>query len=374
MSRIPLLIPRMPSVDSLLPYLRQIDGNKQYTNYGPLNGLLERRIVADVSPHLTDKNVTTVSNCTVGLELALQAVGLGPGARVLLPAITFVATATAIIRVGMIPVFSDVGPTTWCLTPDIAESASSLTSLDAVMPVSTFGRPQDTAAWDDFARRHGMPVVIDAAGAYGNQTVGELADVVFSFHATKSFGTAEGGAVLSSDERRIRRVRQLANFGIDTSIGQLTELGTNGKMSEYHCAIGLASFDHWDDTKRLRIELADRYLRKLGLGCPDVSFQEKPADGIYPLMPVLLPTGVRAADVAAILFESGIETRRWYCPPLHTHAALKEFPSTGHLPVAEDIGERILGLPFFIEMTDAQIDRTVESLRRAIDRAAGASS
>jgi dTDP-4-amino-4,6-dideoxygalactose transaminase len=365
MNRIPLLVPRMPLADTLIPYLRQIDQNRWYTNFGPLNTEFERRLLQDTAPLLGPDNISTVANCTVGLELALQAFDLRPGARVLLPAITFVATATAIIRCGLVPVFADIDAKSWVLTPDIARATADQLAVDAVMPVSTFGYAHDTDEWDEFSRRTGLPVVIDAAGAYGNQRPGKIVDVVYSFHATKSFGAAEGGAVISGDARRIARIRQLANFGIDTSTGLLAGHGTNGKMSEYHCAIGLASFDEWAETQRTRRDLHTRYLAALARHVGEVVLQAKDPAGVYPLMPVALPSGIDVQAVRSQLAEAGIETRRWYAPGLDSHPALQQYPA-GDLRVSNDMGSRILGLPFFIGLSDDQIARICTTLADVI--------
>jgi len=357
----------MPTADSLLAHFRKIDEKRIYTNFGPLNAEFERRIIAAVAPGRSMRNVTTVANCTIGLELTLQALGLRPQARVLIPSVSFVATATSIGRMGMIPVFADVDPLSWCLTPEIAEAATRLDKVDAVMPVATFGRPQNTEQWDDFSRHFGIPTLIDAAGAFGNQGLGQLTDVVFSFHATKSMGAGEGGAVLSSDEDRIANIRKLSNFGIDTSVGELQDVGTNGKMSEYHCAVGLASLDQWTKTKRDRVALCARYMEHLRDRCGTLLYQDRPSDGIYSVLCVLLPEGFQSSTVAHQLGDAGIETRRWYCPALHLHPALCAYPKAGPLTIAEMISDRLLGLPFFVAMTDDQIafvcDRLGDVLR-----------
>lgn len=363
-NKISLLVPRMPTADQIVPYLQEIDSNKHYTNFGPLNKRLEKRVIADVAPHLNEDNVTTVANCTIGLELALHAHGLAPGSKVLVPSLTFVATATAIIRAGMTPVFADVARDTWALEPGLAESF--IGDVDAVMPVSTFGYPQNVEGWDDLSARYGKPVLIDAAGAYGNQKVGKVSDVIFSFHSTKSFGAGEGGVVISPSAERIATVRRLSNFGIDTSRALLVDLGTNGKMSEYHCAVGLAMYDQWDQIQLSRRALLSQYHRVLAVTCPEIEFQVKPDVGVYPILPVLLPIGCRAVEVSEILKEDGIETRRWYCPPAHLHPALKGYPSAGTLRVSEDLGERILGLPFHLDLSTEQIDFVASSLARAL--------
>lgn len=366
MQHIPLLIPHMPEAHQILPYLEQIDANRKYTNFGPLNSVLETRLAEDLA-HLSGQqplHVTTVSNCTVGIELALQALKLPLGARVLMPSITFVATATAVMRVGFTPVFSDVDPESWILTPEIAERALRNMQIDAVVPVSTFGCQQPAIGWDKFTEDHGVPVVIDAAGAYGNQGAGVTTDVVFSFHATKSFGAAEGGAVVSSVPSRIAEIRKLANFGIDTNIAMLTAIGTNAKMSEYHCAIALASFDMWEATKSKRQTLYARYFESVDRANTGVTFQRKPADGIYPLFPVLLPPGKLASAAAMEFSQNGIETRRWYCPPLYEHPALQGSLTVETIEIADALGQRIIGLPFFLSMNEAQIARITAALSR----------
>ncbi len=368
MKRIPLLVPRMPVAEQLLPYLKQIDENQWYTNFGPLNQQLEHRIRQDCGGDRRATHVTTVSNCTVGLELALQAWDLPRGAHVLIPAITFVATATAVARVGMVPVIADVDPETWVLTPEIARAATRLMKIDAIMPVSTFGFAHDTAEWDALSAELGIPVIVDAAGAYGNQRPGLRIDVVYSFHATKSFGAAEGGAVLSPDAERIRRIRRLANFGIDTGNGLLVEHGTNGKMSEYHCAIGMASFDAWDETQRARRELMDRYMTQLRKHCPTLSHQRKDPAGVYPLMAVAIPPAGNIEQVRTYLEDQSIETRRWYSPSLSTHPALAHTPKAGNLRTAEELGTRILGLPFFVSLSDEDIERVCCALSNALER------
>ena len=372
MDRIPLLQPSMPSTEALIPYLRRIEAARLYTNFGPLCREFERRLEDLLEPTRGPCRATTVANATLGLELSLMASGLRSGARVLIPAITFVATATAIQRSGMVPVIADVDPETWCLTPAIARQACASGRIDAVVPVATFGCALDPSEWDDHARAYDCRVIIDAAGAFGNQVPGTRSDVVYSFHATKAFGAGEGGAVVSSSEEHIARVRHLSNFGIDTRCGELIDIGTNGKMSEYHCAVALASFDRWKITCNERRALFSRYCAKLRRHCPTISWQRKDETGIYPLMPVLLPSSVQANQIADRLDNLGISTRRWYCPPLHLHPALRALPRAGSLAVSEQLGRRILGLPFFLGISDEQIDRVVDALSNAIEAPEGA--
>jgi len=119
----PLLVPTMPTAAQLHPYLQKIDDNRWYTNFGPLNSELEARLGHALQVKEQGLAITSMAECTAGLELALQAHGLPAGARVLTPSLTFVATGTAIVRSGHTPVFADVDPASWILTPAVAEAA-----------------------------------------------------------------------------------------------------------------------------------------------------------------------------------------------------------------------------------------------------------
>jgi len=364
MDRIQLLRPDIPQAEEILPYLREIDASRWYTNFGPLVSRLERRLGEVFGQPFP--SVVTTSSCTLGLELALAALALSPGSRVLVPALTFVATAAAVLRAGCIPVLADVDEHTWLMDPEIAQAALARLDFDCVMPVTTFGCRQPTHAWDQFTRTTGIPVVIDAAGAFGNQEVGELAAAVFSFHATKAFGIGEGGLVAARNEAWIEQVRRLSNFGIDLSTGVSAVVGTNAKMSEYHAAVGLAALDRWPDRKARRQHLALVYGGALREYCPQVRLQERPADGAYTIMQLLLPAGVRASEVAARLATHGIETRAWYQPLLDEHPAFARCGIDGELRVARMLAPRMLGVPFHLELDESTVGRICVALSAAL--------
>ena len=369
-SMIPLLVPEMPDAERLLPYLRRIDENRHYTNFGPLALEFEAALLDAVTSTATPKGdlaVTTMGNATVALELVLQTLDLPRGGHVLVPGITFAASATAIVRSGLVPFIADVDPQCWALTPAIAKQAAVEAPIAAVMPVATFGYEHDAEEWDAFTRETGIPVVIDAAGAFGNQQPGRTTDVVYSFHATKSFGAAEGGAVLSANSARIMRIRALSNFGIDTRIGQLAELGTNGKMSEYHAALALATFEEWPRIQRERVTLHKAYLADLQTDCRRVTLQRKNPEGIYPLLPILLPVTAHAQPVAILMEAAGVQVRRWYSPSLHLHPALRDAPRMQNMATATDFGNRILGIPFHLKLSPDQRRRVISALNEALD-------
>jgi dTDP-4-amino-4,6-dideoxygalactose transaminase len=361
--RIALLVPDMPTREELAPYLARIDQARWYTNFGPLATELERRLGAALGAGAA--GAVSVANATLGLELALLAHRLPARARVLLPALTFVASAASVRRAGLEPVFCDVDARSWLLTPEIARRALRSAQAAAVMPVTTYGHPQPAAPWDQFAVETGCPVVIDAAGAYGNQSGPSAACQVFSLHATKSLGAGEGGFALSTDAALLARIRRLSNFGIDVSTGDVEDAGTNAKLSEYHAAAALASLDGWEARRARRVALHRRYLAALAAHCPSVALQERDAGGVYSILPVLLPEKRDAREVARRLAAEGIETRRWYCPTLERHPAFRGCALAGPLEVCASLNDRLLALPFHVQLEDAEIETVCRALGRA---------
>ena len=355
-SPIRLLLPDMPEHSEVTPYLREMDAARWYTNYGPLVLRFEEQLGSLLGKPAPSR--CSVANCTLGLELALTALGLPRGAKVLLPALTFVATATAVLRAGMTPVIADVDAQSWLLGADTAREFARRQKIDCVMPVATYGCPQPLKAWDDFAADTGIPVLIDAAGAFGNQMVGEHTTVVYSFHATKTFGIGEGGLVCAQSKPLIAALKQLSNFGIDISTGLAMGPGSNAKLSEYHAAVGLAALKSWPDRMARRRKLHADYLAALRASCPQITLQQRPEDGIYSIMQVRLPGGIANSVVAAALKAKGIETRLWYLPLLGDHPAFAAAPVAGDLPVARALSASMIGLPFHLQL-DAKAIATV---------------
>jgi len=211
-----------------------------------------------------------------------------------------------------------------------------------------------------------VDVVIDAAGAFGNQRAAGAGSQVFSLHATKSLGAGEGGFIASTDALLLERVRQLSNFGIDASSGLVAVAGANAKLSEYHAAVALASLEGWSAQRERRVALHRRYLEALARHCPALALQERPADGVYSILPVLLPAGCDAQRTAQTLAGAGIETRRWYCPTLERHPAFRALPAAGALEVCARMNERLLALPFHTRLSDEDVETVCIALARAI--------
>jgi dTDP-4-amino-4,6-dideoxygalactose transaminase len=238
------------------------------------------------------------------------------------------------------------------------------------MPVATFGCPQDADAWDRFSAETGVPVVVDAAGAFVNQRAGRRVHVVFSLHATKSLGAGEGGLLVSPDAALVERVRRLTNFGIDVATGIVDAPGTNAKLSEYHAAVALAALDDWPARVRARQAQWSALLAVMRELCPMLAAQERPEAGIYTIAPILLPPAVRPERVIEALTRERIQTRRWYFPPLSRHPAFAGVERAGALDGVDAVSGRVLGVPFHLDLAAEDLRRVFGALRRALDAGA----
>lgn len=376
MDPIPLLVPELPDFSELEPWLKRIDHARHYTNFGPLNAALCSRLAASVdtlSPGIASSSqAVTFANCTIALTTWLQEAIGRSRQLVLIPGITFVATAQAVLASGNIPFIADIDAESWLLTPEIARAAlrsyaaPGIPPIAAVLPVAAYGTPCDPQAWDEFSQDTGLPVLIDAAGAFGNQPIGHHCDIALSLHATKSLGAGEGGLILTQDALRADRLVQASNFGLDLATGLVVRAGGNGKLSEYHAAVALAALERWPEQARRRVDLMRQCVDALTAASLPIRLPRRPNDGVHTLLPVLLPEDARAQAVQQALAESGIQTRRWYCPPLHQHPLFADLPRSTSLPVCDLLGERLLGLPFHLSLREADLRRVIHGLSTAL--------
>lgn len=362
--KIPVAKPRLPRLEALAPYIARIDDARWYSNFGPLCGEFEARLAARFG--LPPEGVVTISNATVGLTLALRAAGARSGALCMLPSWTFSASVHAAIDAGLTPFFVDVDAE-GLLTPAIAHEALKAAPADigAIMPVAVCGQPIDPAIWDAFTRETGLPVVLDAAPGFDGARAG-AGLVAVSLHATKVLGVGEGGFVMSSDPSLVASVRQRSNFGfLGTREAQLC--GTNGKLSEYAAALGLAGLDEWDARRDAFRSAALRYREKLA----DAPGATLPAGWgsawVSTTCVVRLPEPACLMPVLDALHGAGVETRAWWGRGMHKHRAFADYPRLA-LPETERLAETVLGLPFYIDMTPTEIDTICAVLREELVR------
>ncbi len=363
--KIPLMRPQLPTADDLMPYLREIDETRWYSNFGPLVARLEERLASHYG--LPKTGAAIVANGTTALSAALLAVGAKPGSKCLVPSWTFVASASAICAANLRPHFIDISPETWQPDPVALRRRSDLAGVGAVMVVSPFGSPVETSAWDVFTADTGIPVIIDGAAAF--DTVASVSGaqpgkspIMISLHATKCMGIGEAGLILSSAGAVMHRARQVCNFGIwGSPEGQV--IGYNGKVSEYHGAVGLAALDAWPARRAALLSRTARYIAELRRVDGVRLLPEYGEGWVSAYCTAYFPGNIHA--IADRMTYMGVETRRWWLDGVHSLAAYRGF-THDELPVTADITSHVLSLPFFHDMTDDQIVRVVECLDSAI--------
>lgn len=297
----------------------------------------------------------TVSNGTVALHLAMLALGIGPGDEVIVPSLTYVATANAVRYVGAEPVFVDVSPDVWCLDP--AQLAGALTERTrAIVPVHLYGHPADMEPIIAFARAHGLHVVEDAAEAplatYRGRVVGSMGDIAtFSFFGNKVLTSGEGGAVTLSDPELAARARLLRGQGMDPERRYyFPVVGHNFRLTNVACALLCAQLERAAEMLATRRRLVASY-RDLLDGVPGIEPQAV-APWAVPTPWLFSVTIDRAAygrdrdELAKALAERGIETRPFFIPvhtlPPYVDAACARGAA---LPVTDDVAARGLNLP-----------------------------
>lgn len=322
-----------------------------------------------------------VSNGTLALQLALRAIDLRPGDEVILPTFTIISCAMAVVYNRAVPVLVDADPDTWCLNAAaIEEHVTERTR--AIMPVHIYGHPVDMDQVNQVAARHNLHVIEDSAEAHGAEYLsgrnqgspewrragGLGALSVFSFYANKPITSGEGGMVLTQDDQLAERLRSLRNlcYRQDRRFYH-TELGFNFRMTNLQAAVGLAQVERIDEIVERKRWIGARYTERLsdldGLQLPS----EKPwARQIYWMYGIVLDErrGRSAADFAAALHQSGIQTRPFFLG-MHRQPALSEsgVATDSEFPVADRLAEYGLYLPTGLSITEAEIDQVCEAVR-----------
>jgi len=366
------LTPDLPSPEELLPYLIEIHKNRWYSNFGPLHKRFEKGLI-----HLLRKNgnsdnifTTLTSSGTMALEISLTALRLKPKANVLVPSLTFPAPANAILAHNLTPLICDVDPENWQLTPEIAYDLVKKYPIAAVMPVATFGVPIETAGWDQFVKETNIPVIIDAAGAFPFQKIGQKTITTFSFHATKAFGIGEGGGVFLKNEILNERIKQSTNFGFNK--GLIENIGYNAKLSEFHAAVGLAQLKRWKNIRSKRVAV-DSFYNKLLTSHPTMLQKQLYLKKIIPSLKVVkvnssIISSQSIKSISQQLFDQGVENRHWYSPPLHRipifvkQGIIATKPNITSLEVTDELTSSLLGLPFHTFLNQQDITNLVTSL------------
>jgi dTDP-4-amino-4,6-dideoxygalactose transaminase len=327
-------------------------------------------------------HAVAVSSCTAALHLALVAAGIGPGEEVVVPSLSFIATANATRYVGAVPVFADVDEATQNLTPATVEPCLTPRTR-AVILVDQAGVPADLDAMRALCDPRGITVIEDAACAagseYNGQPVGAGAYMAaFSFHPRKLLTTGEGGMLVTADSDVATRIRRLREHGMDVSaavrhasrqpvIEHYVELGFNFRMTDIQAAVGLVQLRKLGQQIARRRVLAQRY-QELLAGIPGVRTITDPEYGTtnYQSFWVLLPDDfpVSRDELLQRLAEAGVSARRGIMAA-HLEPAYQGI-SHGPLPVTERLTARTLVLPLYHDLTEPEQDLVVSVIAASV--------
>ncbi|HEX6783373.1 MAG TPA: DegT/DnrJ/EryC1/StrS family aminotransferase [Sphingomicrobium sp.] len=359
----------LPPSDSLQPYLRRLDDSRHYSNFGELGAELTHRLANAVG--CMDRQLVLTSSGTAALVAAILAcAGRATSERpyCLLPAYTFAATAFAAEMCGYELRFVDVGEGQWWIDPRALVEHPLLNRAGLVVPVCPYGAPIPMASWQDFHDSTGVSVVIDGAAAFeqllsGSLQISRNVPVALSFHATKPFATGEGGAVVCRDSRRIAAAYQSINFGMLGERKSRTA-GFNGKMSEYHAAVGLAELDGWASKATEFKKVADQYRQ---------AFEARGLAGKLVTAPLIASSYIlfvandasEGASITQGLREAGIEYRYWYGQGLHFEPYFAE-AARDELGITNALAPTIIGLPAASDLRPEAISRVANAIDAAL--------
>jgi len=300
----------------------------------------------------------------VGAILATAGRAASDRPLAVVPALTFVGTALAVEECGYEVFVADIDPTSWTLDPTRLEEELALDRVGLVVPVAPFGRPIDQTRWQTFRGRTGIAVVIDGAASFDltasspDQLLGTI-PVTMSFHATKAFSSGEGGCIACGSSAAAIDALRALNFGFYDDRNTVAA-STNGKMSEYHAAVGLAELDGWA-AKRAHLEGVVALYRdafaSVGLAGRLVC---APAVG---LSYILFEAGdfAESASVQRALRAHGVDLRLWYGRGIHRHTHFARV-ARGRLDTAEDVASRLIGLPLAPDLAPGDVKRVADAV------------
>ena len=371
----PAILGGPPAFDPPLPFAQPTLENKEkveeliaaslesgWLTDGPLTRRLEER----VGEQFGVEHCIAVSSCTTGLLFVIQALGLD--GVVALPSFTFTATAHAVRWNALQPQFLDCDPATWCVGPD--EIAGE---PDALIGVHVSGVPCDVEGLERSASQRGIPLIFDAAHGAGSSVQGPMGSrplggsglaEVFSLTPTKVLSGAEGGLVTTNDAALAEHVRLAKNYGNPGDYNTRFP-GLNGRLSELHAALALVALDHLEERVEHRNRVAARY-REILQDVPGVAWQlVSPGDrSSFKDFTILIDEtafGCSRDDVVAALAAEGINTRKYYSPPVHRQQAYADV-DTPILPVTDRLGDQVVSLPIWSHLPLEDVERVAGAI------------
>jgi dTDP-4-amino-4,6-dideoxygalactose transaminase len=347
---IPVTKPFLPPQEE---YQRLVDGiwKRQWlTNMGPLASELEMNL----KKHLKVNHLLYVTNGTVALQMAIKALGIV--GEVITTPFSFVATTSSIVWEGCTPVFVDIDEQS--LNIDASKIEQAITDkTQAILATHVYGNPCDVVTIEKIAKQYNLKVIYDGAHAFGvkvnGKSIFEYGDIsTCSLHATKLYHSIEGGLIITKNADALKKMASIRNFGI-TGFDSFSELGLNGKNSEFHAAMGLVNLNYIDSIHHKREQLTQRYdynLKNLRAYRPN---WHKDSHQNYAYYPLVLESEELLLKIKSALDLGGIFTRRYFYPSLANSLPYLE---PKNFEITDAVSKRILCLPLYYDLGLEEVD------------------
>jgi len=357
--------PSLPDLDEYIEKLKEIWDSKWLTN----NGRFHREFEERLCEYLGVEYISLFSNGTLALITALQTLRIT--GEVITTPYSFVATTHALHWNGIKPVFCDVDPVYGNIDPDKIESLIT-PQTTAILPVHVYGNPVDVERIQQIADTYGLKVIYDAAHAFGVENNGNsilnFGDLsVLSFHATKTFNTIEGGAIVCHDEKTKKRIDFLKNFGFADEVTVVAP-GINAKMNELQASYGLLQLDNFNDQIRKRKEVTLKYRKSL-INIKGIRFlnEMKAVTHNYAYYPIFVNKDypLTRDELYNKFRENNIFARRYFYPLISDFPTYRGLISARHenLPNAVKMADEVICLPIYPGITSDQINFIVGIIR-----------
>lgn len=355
---IPITRPFLPPQEEYNKYLDGIWKRQWLTNMGPLSSDLEMKL----KEHLNVKHLLFVTNGTVALQMAIKALELK--GEVITTPFSFIATTSSIVWEGCQPVFVDIDKDSLNIDPTKIEAAIT-DNTSAILATHVYGNPCDVEAIQKIAQKHNLKVIYDGAHAFGvkvnGKSIFEYGDIsICSLHATKLYHSIEGGLIVTTDDKLLKKLASMRNFGFN-GYEAFDELGINAKNSEFHAAMGLANLPYIDSIHNNRKKITEAY--NVNLRNMNVVKPKWHAEGTnnYAYYPIVFESEEAMLKASAYLKLHDIFTRRYFYPSL---AKVLPYLEPQEMPVTDEIAKKVMCLPLFNDLTLEEVELICRLLLR----------
>lgn len=326
-----------------------------------VQGAVVAQLEKNFAEYVHAKHAVASVNGTTALTLALMAHGIGTGDEVLIPSFSFIATATSLLSVGAKPVFVDVERETFCMDVEAVEAAIT-PRTKAIMPVHLYGHAANIPALKAIAEKHGLVLLEDSAQAHGarynGHPVGSDGTCAFSFYASKNMTTGEGGMTTTNDDNIAQKMRMMRNHGMNTQYYHEV-IGFNYRMTNIAAAIGVAQLEQLEARTEKRIANAKYLTENIKTVRPPITAPNY--RHVYHQYTVLVPEGADRDKMVKQVNDKGIGARVYYPIPIHRQPVFQQMGySNVHLPVTEELTQRVFSLPVHPFLTQEDLEYIVD--------------